>query len=230
MPPKKKGRKNEKEIDETKTQPWNTLECYFATPGPKYKLKSLVGYTNHCISKYRNPAYTFGSRRIFADIERSPGPKYMIKDDKLNGYTFGIAKKFIEPERSPGPKYKLPSTLRGPYFSLKCRTILRKVTESPGPQYFLKSIRDSPAFSMGIRPPIGKPVDTGGHYAPYNPEVIKPKAPRYTITGRRIPKMISLSPGPIYAVPPPKPTRAFSFGVKHSECAPPYITKCDEQC
>lgn len=52
----------------------------------------------------------------------------------------------------------------------------------------------------------------------------------YTIAGRRALQLIPEGPGPKYAVPPSKPTTAFSFGVKHSECAPPYITECDKQC
>lgn len=66
---------------------------YFTGPGPKYKLKTLVGYKNHCISKYRNPAYTFGGCRLIFEVPDSPGPKYMIEKRKLNGFTFGHALK-----------------------------------------------------------------------------------------------------------------------------------------
>ncbi|EZA58687.1 Outer dense fiber protein, partial [Ooceraea biroi] len=205
------------------------INFHVAAPGPQYELKTLVGHKNHCISKYRNPAYTFGGRRMIIETEKSPGPKYTIKERKLQGYTFGLAAKRRDIDFGPGPKYKLPDVARGPSFSIKWRTKPRKISETPGP-YYLKPIFDAPAFSIGLRPAVSKPIPSAGPYSPYNLEAVKPKAPMYTITARRPVKIISKSPGPIYALPPFKPTRAFSFGVKHSECAPPYVTECDEQC
>jgi len=75
-----------------------------------------------------------------------------------------------------------------------------------------------------------KPVISAGPYS-YSLDTVKPRAPMYTIAStRRALQLISEGPGPIYAIPSPKLTPAFSFGVKHSKCAPPYITECDEQC
>jgi len=62
---------------------------YFTAPGPKYRLKTLVGHKDHCISRYRNPAYTFGGRRVIFEVAKSPGPKYMIKEHRPKGFTFG---------------------------------------------------------------------------------------------------------------------------------------------
>lgn len=73
-------------------------------------------------------------------------------------------------------------------------------------------------------------IRKAGFHPSYNPEVVKPRAPKYTMAGRHEIRMISKSPGPIYAIRSPKPSPAFSFGVKHSKCAPPYITECDKQC
>jgi len=82
----------------------------------------------------------------------------------------------------------------------------------------------------GLRTVAKKPQISAGPYS-YSLDAVKPRAPMYTIAGtRRALQLISESPGPIYAVLPSKSTLAFSFGVKHSECVPPYITKCDEQC
>lgn len=67
------------------------ISINLAVPGPQYKLKSLVGFEDHCISKYRNPAYTMGGVCLYYDKERSPGPKYMIKERKKEGYSFGLA-------------------------------------------------------------------------------------------------------------------------------------------
>lgn len=50
----------------------------------------------------------------------------------------------------PGCKYKLPDIPRGPFFSIKWRTKLRKPIETPGP-YYIKPIADAPAFSMYIQ-------------------------------------------------------------------------------
>ncbi|EFN73003.1 Outer dense fiber protein 3 [Camponotus floridanus] len=212
---------------EKKIETKGTL-CVTLAPGPKYKLKTLVGYKNHCISKYRNPAYTFGGRRPIFEVTDSPGPKYMIEKRKLKGFTFGHALKHRDILLGPGPKYKLPDIPCGPSFSIKWRTKLRRSDATPGP-YYVKHISDAPAFTMGRRI-ITKPEVSADFYPSYNLEVVKPRAPKYTMAGGRILRMISKSPGPIYAIRPPKPTPAFSFGIKHHECAPPYITECDEQC
>ncbi|KMQ83955.1 outer dense fiber protein 3-b-like protein [Lasius niger] len=244
------GENGKKMLTETKT----AAMC-FITPGPKYQLKALVGYRDHCISRYRNPAYTFGGRRPILEMTESPGPKYMIEKRKFKGFTFGHAAKrrgknvflfksdthynslyypnslhLVDIIFGPGPKYKLPDVSRGPFFSIKWRTKLRKIDETPGP-YYIKPIAKMPAFSMGLRTVATKPVTSAGPYSSYNLEVIKSRAPMYTIVGaRRILRMVSEGPDAIYAIRSPKPTPAFSFGVKHSECAPPYIIECDKQC
>ncbi|CAL1680822.1 unnamed protein product [Lasius platythorax] len=219
------GEGGKKMLTETKT----AAMC-FITPGPKYQLKALVGYRDHCISRYRNPAYTFGGRRPILEMTESPGPKYMIEKRKFKGFTFGHAAKRRDIIFGPGPKYKLPDVSRGPFFSIKWRTKLRKIDETPGP-YYIKPIAKMPAFSMGLRTVATKPVTSAGPYSSYNLEVIKSRAPMYTIVGaRRILRMVSEGPDVIYAIRSPKPTPAFSFGVKHSECAPPYIIECDKQC
>lgn len=84
-------------------------------------------------------------------------------------------------------------------------------------------------ISRGLRTTAKKHVTSAGPYS-YSLALVKPKAPMYTIGRRPTFQLVSEGPGPIYAIPPFKPSPAFSFGVKHSECAPPYITECDEQC
>ncbi|XP_067206167.1 ciliary microtubule associated protein 1A-like [Linepithema humile] len=226
MPPKrerKKGRGGKKAPTEMK----GAATCRFITPGPQYELKTLVGYRNHCVSRYRNPAYTFGGRRITFEVAEGPGPKYTIEERRPKGFSFGLAARYRDIVLGPGPKYKLPDVPRGPFFSLKWRTKSRKIDETPGP-YYIKPIADAPAFSMGLRTVVTKPPVSADHYSPYNLEAVKPRTPMYTMVGRRELRMISKSPGPIYGIPSVKPTPAYSFGVKHSECAPPYITECDE--
>ncbi|XP_072751946.1 ciliary microtubule associated protein 1A [Anoplolepis gracilipes] len=204
--------------------------CFIKSPGPKYKLKTVVGFKNHCISKYRNPAYTIGEHRIpIFDVTDGPGPKYTIEKRKFNGFTFGHALKRREILFGLGPKYKLPDISQGPFFSIQRRTKYRKIDETPGP-YYVKHIPDALAFSMG-QTVVTKPAEiSAGFYPSYNLEAVKSRAPKYTMAGRRVLQVISESPGPIYAIRPPKPTPAFSFGIKHSKCAPPYITKCHKIC
>ncbi|XP_020300676.1 outer dense fiber protein 3B-like [Pseudomyrmex gracilis] len=233
MPPKKqrmkiKGAKDEGKQTQTETK-GVSIQCHFITPGPAYKLKTLVGYKDHCISRYRNPAHTFGRRRkdVFG-IAEGPGPKYMVKEPKRVGFTFGIPTKHHDLDTGPGPKYNLPDVPRGPFFSIKWRTKVRKIHETPGP-YYVKPIADAPAFFMGLRTAGSKPPDTPGPYT-FEVNAIKPKVPMYTMTAKRTLRVTSASPGPIYALPLIKPTPAFSFGVKHSVCAPPYIVECDDQC
>ncbi|XP_028047709.2 outer dense fiber protein 3 isoform X1 [Monomorium pharaonis] len=232
MPPKKE-RKRRKDADKSRKKTLEKKEsiiCHFITPGPKYQLKTLIGYKNHCISKYQNPAYTFGRHFVF-EVVKTPGPKYVIKGHRLEGFTFGHALKHRDIVVGPGPKYMLPNVRCGPFFSIKWRSESRKTGETPGP-YYIKPITDAPAFSMGLRTAAGKRITSAGFHYSYNLNAVKPKAPMYTIASRAAYQFpnISDSPGPIYAVLSPKPIPAFSFGVKHSKCAPPYITKCDEQC
>lgn len=246
---------------------------YFAAPGPKYQLKTLVGYKDHCISRHRNPAYTFGGRHIILEMIESPGPKYMIEERRPKGFTFGYAAK------RRGKKILFVRTISLLQFLFSCawqilcldlacisyrislavlsfqsngelnwgKLVKRQdltisnqlLMHQPFPCTFrffwflfvFKVIRPMNCFIVcrGLRTTVEKPVISAGPYS-YSLNAVKPRAPTYTIASRRALQLISESPGPIYAVSPSKPTPAFSFGVKHSECAPPYITECDEQC
>lgn len=80
------------------------------------------------------------------------------------------------------------------------------------------------------RGPIVKCEPSPGPRNPYNLDVMKPRAPAFTIMNRVSTPIRSEGPGPKYYVPPPKPVPMFSFGMKHSECSRPYITPCDDQC
>lgn len=82
----------------------------------------------------------------------------------------------------------------------------------------------------GLLPPAGKVKATAGPHDPYNIDTIKPRTPAFSMGRKYVLTPLSRSPGPIYYVKLPRPTPAFSFGTKHSICAPPYITECDEKC
>ncbi|XP_033333972.1 uncharacterized protein LOC117224881 [Megalopta genalis] len=219
MPPKSDPEKSETEP----TKKPVIVICGVRGPGPKYLLKTLVGYKEHCLSKYRNPAYTFGARFLRLKKCDGPGPKYLIPSPKHGGYSFGSTGRGLEPFCTPGP-YILP-TPKTPAFSLRFRTKLKGECATPGP-YLIKTPTPGPAFSIGIRTPVLKCSPTPGPFA-YEEKTCKAS---FSITGRKPERIICRSPGPIYNVKPPKPMPAYSFGVRHSECAPPYIVECDELC
>ncbi|XP_043599610.1 outer dense fiber protein 3-like [Bombus pyrosoma] len=215
---------------QTQTKPHKkigSLICGFRSPGPKYPLKTLVGYQEHCLSKYRNPAYTFGNKYPSLRICEGPGPKYLLDKPIRGGFSFGLVGKIFDTSCTPGPKYLLPSP-KGPSFTLKSRTKQRKCSFSPGP-YNVKFPISGPAFFIGERLAALRRDPTPGPKF-YNDALVAQRAPMYSVTFRRDEKIICRSPGPKYNPKPPKPQPMFSFGIKHSECSPPYIVKCDDQC
>ncbi|XP_076163905.1 uncharacterized protein LOC143144908 [Ptiloglossa arizonensis] len=208
----------------TKTE---TVICGIRSAGPKYKLKTLVGYHDHCISKYRNPAYTFGKRFPILQGCEGVGPKYLPKIPKQEGFSFGLVGKTFDTSCGPGPKYILPVP-KSPAFSIKYRTKYRSSCGVPGP-YNVKLPPDGQAFSMGHRIAALKHCSTPGPSS-YSVHLVTPRAPAYTIAGKQEAKIVCDSPGPKYLPKPPKPIPMFSFGSKHNECALPYIVECDDQC
>ncbi|KOC60323.1 Outer dense fiber protein 3 [Habropoda laboriosa] len=233
MPPKQNSpskTKTDKKI--------GSLTCGIRGPGPKYLLKTLVGYKEHCTSKYRNPAYTFGKR--FADGQPclGPGPKYLLPNClRRGGFSLGLAGKTFDTSCTPGPKYLLPSP-RAPAFTIKSRTKHRNLCFTPGP-YNVKLPIPGPAFYMQVliilRIHVGQRLaglKCAGTPGPrlYNDAPVKLRPPMYSLADRPDEKIHCRSPGPKYDPKPMKPHPVYSFGIKHSECAPPYIVECDDQC
>lgn len=61
-------------------------------PGPKYKLKTVVGYNDHCASRYRNPAYSIAARQTGGEMGcDGPGPIYYAELPRSQGFTIGGA-------------------------------------------------------------------------------------------------------------------------------------------
>ncbi|XP_046821729.1 outer dense fiber protein 3-like [Vespa crabro] len=207
----------------------NAAICGIPSPGPKYKLKTLVGHEDHCISKYRNPAYTFGIRRMPEDTCKGPGPKYMLPEEKLKGFTHGFLLKTTDKTCGPGPKYFIPSPPSGPMFSLGWRTKYRSDCASPGP-YDIKNIFPGPSFTIGVRLPDLKCIGGPGPSGMYTLDVIKPRSPMFSLGFLHPDKDICKSPGPKYDPKLLDLSPKFSFGMKHSVCAPPYIVECDDKC
>ncbi|XP_043790277.1 outer dense fiber protein 3-B-like [Apis laboriosa] len=222
MPPK-----TDTEIQTKPDKKIGGFSCTYKSPGPKYKLKTLVGYKEHCLSRHRNPAYTFGIRHHVFEECLSPGPKYILDRPKRNGFTFGLVGKTFVPFCGPGPKYLLPSP-KGPSFTIKSRTKTRQTCVTPGP-ISVNLPRAGPAFYIGQRLPVLKRDCVPGPKI-YNDILVKQRAPMYSMSYRHPIKEICRSPGPKYNLKFGKTTPIYSFGMKHSECAPPYFIECDDQC
>ncbi|XP_066584429.1 ciliary microtubule associated protein 1A [Prorops nasuta] len=209
-----------------------SIICGKIVPGPKYKPKPLVGYKDHCTSKYRSPAYSFGSRRFPDPICRSPGPKYKLEYPHGIGYSLGLPSKRNWVSESPGPKYDIRAGPKGPVYSIKGRTDTRSTDCNPGP-YGVPPIRDAPAFTMGIPlADLRRHIGPGPAHTPSNLNAYKPKYPVYSFGQDLHRKLLCDSPGPKYDPTTIHFKRApiYSFGTRHSPCAPPYIVEGDDRC
>ncbi|XP_012260791.1 outer dense fiber protein 3-like [Athalia rosae] len=212
------------------------------SPGPaQYLLPPLTGYPRHDTTKYRNPAFSLRGRQTASLPCNSPGPKYNAKKPpKYPDPKFSIGSRGTSVVKSctPGP-YKLPDAPRAPIFSIASRTNPRSAGVTPGP-YNLPPVMGcnviekpgAPCFTFGARP-YGTRCDggPGPKFGPMNLDVVKPRAPKFSLRGRQTGGSKSCGPGPKYDVSYKcKCAPKFTFGIKHSECAPPLITECDDKC
>ena len=104
-------------------------------PGPaRYMLKTLSKYENHEIAKYRNPAYSFGTRPNPIKVFNSPGPCHLptegvnrfgmngsFKYSMLGDGNRAKMTKFVTP--GPGRRMFFSSNLWLPA-SLKCKQLI----------------------------------------------------------------------------------------------------------
>ncbi|XP_033212058.1 outer dense fiber protein 3-like [Belonocnema kinseyi] len=202
--------------------------CGVNGPGPKYKLKTVVGYDDHCHSKLRNPAYSIAYKQTGGNRTCGPGPQYMYELSRKPGFSIGARWTSTGIKCSPGPyKYDIPTCT--PKFSIKSRTPNRSGNKTPGP-YSLPDKISGPAFIIGMRPDRAECKPSPGPYAPYRIDTIKPRIPTFVIGNKQTSNFKSLGPGPIYLPVLLKKSPGFSFGIKHSECSSPFITECDEKC
>ncbi|XP_017892830.1 outer dense fiber protein 3-like [Ceratina calcarata] len=201
--------------------------CLIRSPGPKYLLKPLVGYKDHCLSKERGPAFSLYPPFRLLEKCRTPGPSHYYELPLKGGYTFGHRSYYSDATCSPGPKYVLPSE-KGPAFRFGIRTKPRADCVSPG-GYDCRLPIPGPAFTIGRRLPHLKcdPTPMGKFYSD---KLTKPSSPMFTFYQSRPLKEVCASPGPKYFPKGPKPTPVFTFGMKHNECSLPYITECDDNC
>ncbi|XP_011298438.1 outer dense fiber protein 3-like [Fopius arisanus] len=224
---KKSKKANVKANEEQKSTKTSGGICALQGPGPRYKLKPVLGFKDHCSSKYRNPAFSMLGKTLKANLgSRGPGPKYRLQFPPAGGFSFGIVLKDQRRDHFPGP-YFIPPVAPTPAFSMKWRTKEREKAITPGPHGLPRDL-NGPAFSMGLCLPSVKIGSVPGPGA-IKLDIVKPRAPAYSFPFRPKTKRGLCTPGPYGPVNLNK-APAFSFGVKHHPCAPPYITECDQAC
>ncbi|XP_012280229.1 outer dense fiber protein 3 [Orussus abietinus] len=230
------------------------LNCMMKGPGPKYALKTLVGYVDHDPSKHRNPAYSMRFRPSRAEYSVGPGPRY--KTDNLTNhgpqrspaFTIGSKPHTRLGQADPGPGAYSPEKCppmnhnpRPPAYSIQWRYKDRYSDCGPGPSAYILPSCIGPnipdklaqgAFSIGTVNKRFRSADGPGpaNYGGQNYDLIRRRYPAFSI-GSRL-KAFEQTPGPGPRYLPRfntgKNPPMYSFGIKHSECAPPPITECDE--
>ncbi|KAL7293723.1 hypothetical protein TKK_0012794 [Trichogramma kaykai] len=206
--------------------------CGVQAPGPKYNLRAVVGYKDHCHSKWREPAYTIGQ---IVPARRScvgPGPaKYMIKPPGIPGYTFPKAVHNPAKSCSPGPKYDLPG-FWAPAFSIVPKPKSRCPTPTSGP-YDPPIYPPGPSFAFA-----GKPKDKPCQFSPPIRDpgplcLVYQCPPKFSIGTRPKSRPRCDGPGPAKYFPQrlkccKRP--GYTFGVKFHECVRLPKVECDDQC
>ncbi|KAJ8679152.1 hypothetical protein QAD02_014939 [Eretmocerus hayati] len=198
------------------------------SPGPKYNLKTLVGYDDHCLSKFREPAYSIGTRQMPRSKCGGPGPKYYHWPDWSKGYTFPKYKPKPRRECTPGPQYTLPG-FWAPAFTIVPKPRYPCPPPTSGP-YDPPVFPRGPAYSFG-----GKSKDRPCQFSPplrdLGPTCLVYQCPpAFSIVGRHPARQPCVGPGPKYMPKRLCKPKGFSFGVKYSECAGIPRTECDELC
>ncbi|KAL0278702.1 UNVERIFIED_CONTAM: hypothetical protein PYX00_000447 [Menopon gallinae] len=210
-------------------------ECGGRTPGPAYALATLTGYVGHDYSKNRAPAYSLGLRPTRLPIGQTPGP-YKIGNVDRNGRYPNLGWTMESKARNrvysigPGPLAYAPEKMRyyTPAYSLGLRTTCNLKPFGPSAaDYYPQPLGTGPAYTIGSARRATSKFSPPGPQAATPLERYKPKAPAFSMGLKgRGPASGSPGPGPKYY---PgncchKTSHAYSFGLKHSKCAPPLIT------
>uniref|UniRef100_A0A1B6DAU3 Outer dense fiber protein 3 n=2 Tax=Clastoptera arizonana TaxID=38151 RepID=A0A1B6DAU3_9HEMI len=154
------------------------MSSYHQTPGPNaYVLPTTVGFKEHDTSRWRNPAYSMGTRPKPIDKTLGPGPKYEVRDLLRYGkastpkYTIGQKLPSKAAYALPGPgtyapeKCKVVKGKQPPEYSFGVKSYLSSKGFGPGPNAYnlpgcvgMKNpaIKNNPAFSIGNR--LGKKI------------------------------------------------------------------------
>ena len=203
-----------------------TVEARHRGPGPgRYMLPSTLGYKEHDITKYKQPAHSFGMKLesgLLKTCQHSPGPIYAFdsmytKHGKDGSPHFSIYGR-IQPltvQETPSPatyfseRVPLLHERKAPKYSMLSRQRYRQNDFGPAPNsYSLPSMlgrvphkAGGVSYSFGCRTKICEldrsSVPGSAHYKVVSPNVYRTRAPAHLL-GRRVfmPEDMTVKPGP----------------------------------
>ncbi|CAK8696776.1 ciliary microtubule associated protein 1A-like isoform X2 [Clavelina lepadiformis] len=206
-------------------RPRGPIGAHFKSPGPKYMLPGSTGHRIHDMRKYKNPAFSFGTRHAKFTNDCSPGPGYLVPANITKTGTDGTPKYSLYGRyrdttsfKNPGPGTYSPeksgksARYSAPSYSLSGRTKAAKTDISPGPAaYMLPHVLGPnsvgklslPNYSMVSRRSFGSFHDDlqrtpgPGTYRVIAPVIYKNRGPLYSMTGRNmLPSDATRKPGP----------------------------------
>uniref|UniRef100_A0A3Q3W9T7 Tripartite motif containing 35-30 n=1 Tax=Mola mola TaxID=94237 RepID=A0A3Q3W9T7_MOLML len=206
-------------------RPRGPIAALYNSPGPKYALPGLMGFSKHDPTKYKAPMFSMGMRHNQSRADWSPGPKYLVHSNiTRNGHdgapAFSLYSRQKEPRsfQTPGPgKYSPERADRlsfhsAPAFSLSGRHREGSNSQTPGPaSYSLPPVLGPKtvvtpaalAYSFSGRAKSGslhEGLNKSPSLAAYkvvDPSVYRQKAPQYSLTGRNFPPAdTTQKPGP----------------------------------
>uniref|UniRef100_A0A0A9YY38 Outer dense fiber protein 3-like protein 2 n=1 Tax=Lygus hesperus TaxID=30085 RepID=A0A0A9YY38_LYGHE len=214
-------------------------DCGHSGPGPIYMLPPVLGYPDHDITRYRNPAFTVAGRQTKKPGYATPGPIYDPGEYNRFGAKFSpkvtINKRVYPPRKDfgPGPAaYNAKADLifpNQPKIALKGRSVPPIKSDGPGPAAYNAKLDilypTNPTTTIKGRHTT-KDTSVGPGPGAYNPGFVGRTPANAMVTGR--PKDITKSsgPGPAYNpgyVGPRAP--AFSVAGRPDPCVQPYIDK-----
>lgn len=239
-------------------RPRGPIAALYSSPGPKYGLPTNVGFTLHDPSRYRAPAYSFGTRRFQEQESCSPGPGYLVPPnmtmrgkDWIPAYSIYGRPRDIMPFMTPGPGRYSPEKAgrlaypSAPMYSLASRTKDFENDQTPGPAaYGLPAMigpkvvgkPTAPNYSIYGRSMIGSFYEdlskTPGpcNYRLVDTSIYKNRPPHYSMLARNMPPGDNTKkPGP-GAYSPEKYTQqhGLTFGIRHSDYVAPLIVDVAE--
>ncbi|KAG5896750.1 hypothetical protein JTB14_031730 [Gonioctena quinquepunctata] len=220
-------------------------------PGPgKYMLPPVVGYTDHDVSRFRNPQFSIGLKVLSQRKPFGPGPRYDVQGMTRYGkasppaYSMKSRPKTYGVFQAPGPGTYKPELAprmkepRPPMYSMSYRYPTSRKFSTPGPDKYevpstlgpkVPDKHANAAYSMSFKQKSLSSEERSPGPAKYNgtdTRVFRNKPPVYTMSPRVFPPNPQAgTPGPIYLPKlPQKP--GYSFGLRTD--TDPYITAQDE--
>ncbi|KAL3320422.1 Outer dense fiber protein 3 [Cichlidogyrus casuarinus] len=198
------------------TKPRGPIAAMYSSPGPVYKLPTLLGAEGHDVTHSRAPASSFGSKLTWSENNASPGPCYLPSSKLTNkgmepGCQFSILgrPKDMALFNNPGPQaygtVEASKHLYGPglAFSFGKKLDSLKTDHVPGPNVYNldsmlgKTVRSDKASSHvhsitgrskmgGFDEDLKKTPGPGAYTVP-EPSSYKENQPKWSLLGRNHP-------------------------------------------